>query len=133
MCDVNLCGVCLCDVNLCSVNLCAQLPRTQFTHSTPPNPHASRTSSPASAASREHQSVHRTPCRRSKSHACHAKQRQSGGAVKLCDIKLCDVKLCDVKLCDVKLCDVKLCDIKLCDVKLCDVKLCDVKLCDIKL
>ena len=44
VCDVNLCGVCLRDVNPCNVNLCAQLPRTQFTHSTPPNPHASKTS-----------------------------------------------------------------------------------------
>ena len=43
--------------------LLAQLPRTQFTHSKAPNPHASRTSSPASAASREHQSVHQTPCK----------------------------------------------------------------------
>ena len=42
--------------------LLAQLPQTQFTHSTPPNPHASRTSSPASASSREHQSVHQTTC-----------------------------------------------------------------------
>ena len=44
LCDVNLCGVCLCDANLCNVNLCAQLPRTQFTHNKPPNPHASKTS-----------------------------------------------------------------------------------------
>ena len=114
--------------------LLAQLPRTQFTHSKPPNPHARKTStrkssgraaepktrqsvhqtpckcptpatqkqrqssgaqnapkrtsdpvqvlqvprlprkSPAAtAAARAHQSVHQTPCRRSKSHACHAK------------------------------------------------------------
>ena len=44
VCDVNLCGVCLCDVNLCNANLCAQLPRTQFTHSKAPNPHASNAS-----------------------------------------------------------------------------------------
>ena len=99
--------------------LLAQLPRTQFTHSTPPNPGPrtpKRTSDPlqtpqaprlprkspaasaaarehqsvhqtppdatsptpatqksASAAAREHQSVHQTPRRRNKSHACHAK------------------------------------------------------------
>ena len=94
--------------------------------------------------------VHQTPCKCSKSHACHAKaaaerrspkrakayirpranapsptpatqkQRQSGSAY----VNLCDVKLCDVKLCDVNLCDVKLCDVKLCDVNVLCVVLC---------
>ena len=128
----------------------------------PQSPRLPRKSPAASAAAREHQSVHQTPCRCSKSHACHAKvqrparrpantkayirppadaasptpatQKDSGICdVKQCDVKLYDVKLCDVKLCDVKLCDVKLCHVNLRDVKLCDVNLCDVKLCDVKL
>ena len=57
--------------------LLAQLPRTQFTHSKPPNPHARKTSTRKSsgrtAETKRRQSVHQTPCRRSKSHACHAK------------------------------------------------------------
>ena len=71
--------------------LLAQLPRTQFTHSKAPNPHASRTStqnfrsaywhsypeprksSGRAAEPKTRQSVHQTPCKRSKSHACHAK------------------------------------------------------------
>ena len=110
-------------------------------------PRLPRKSSGRAAETKRRQSVHQTPCRCSKSHACHAKaaaerrrpndakayirppadapsptpatqkQRQSGSAY----VNLCDVKLCDVKLCDVNLCDVKLCDVKLCDVKLCDV------------
>ena len=102
-------------------------------------PRLPRESSGRAAETKERQSVHQTPCRCSKPHACHAKLCD----VKLCDVKLCDVKHCDIKLCDVKLCDVKLCDVKLCDVnlrdvnlrdvKLCDVKQCDVKLCDVNL
>ena len=80
-------------------------------------PRLPRKSPAASAAARAHQSVHQTPCRCSKSHACHAK----AAAVKLCDVKLCDVKLRDVKLRDVNLRDVNLRDVKQCDVKLCDV------------
>ena len=57
--------------------LLAQLPRTQFTHSKPPNPHARKTSTRKSsgraAETKRRQSVHQTPCRCSKSHACHAK------------------------------------------------------------
>ena len=119
-------------------------------------PRLPRKSSRRAAEPKTRQSVHQTPCRRSKPHATQKqrpsggaqnapkrtsdpvqlqqvprlprkKQRQSGSAyVNLCDVKLCDVKLCDVKRCDVKLCDVKRCDVKLCDVKLCDVKLCVV-------
>ena len=57
--------------------LLAQLPRTQFTHSKPPNPHARKTSTRKSsgraAETKRRQSVHQTPCSCSKSHACHAK------------------------------------------------------------
>ena len=57
--------------------LLAQLPRTQFTHSKPPNPNARKTSTRKSsgraAETKRRQSVHQTPCRCSKPHACHAK------------------------------------------------------------
>ena len=57
--------------------LLAQLPRTQFTHSKPPNPHARKTSTRKSsgraAEPKTRQSVHQTPCKCSKSHACRAK------------------------------------------------------------
>ena len=80
-------------------------------------PRLPRKSSGRAAETKRRQSVHQTPCRRSKSHACHAK----AAAVKLCDVKLCDVKLRDVKLRDVNLRDVNLRDVKQSDVKLCDV------------
>ena len=112
-------------------------------------PRLPRKSSGRAAETKRRQSVHQTPCRCSKSHACHTKaaaeRRRPNDAKayirppadapsptpatqKCQDVKLCDVKLCEVKLFDVKLCEVKLCEVKLCDVKLCDVKLCDVKL-----
>ena len=80
-------------------------------------PRLPRKSSGRAAETKRRQSVHQTPCRCSKSHACHAE----AAAVKLCDVKLCDVKLRDVKLRDVNLRDVNLRDVKQCDVKLCDV------------
>ena len=80
-------------------------------------PRLPRKSSGRAAETKRRQSVHQTPCRCSKSHACHAK----AAAVKLCDVKLCDVKLRDVKLRDVNLRDVNLRDVKQSDVKLCDV------------
>ena len=123
-------------------------------------PRLPRKSSGRAAEPKTRQSVHQTPCKCSKSHACHAKaaaeqrrprsakayirppagapsptpatrtQGQSSGD-QGAPKRTSDPLQCT--LCDVKLCDVKLCDVKLCDVKLCDVKLCDVKLCDVKL
>ena len=56
--------------------LLAQLPRTQFTHSKLPNPHARKTSTQnfriSYCDSFSERNLH-TSCRRSKSHACHAK------------------------------------------------------------
>ena len=52
--------------------LLAQVPRTRFTHNKPPNPHTRKTSTEILCAKR-HQSLHRTRCRYSNSHACHAK------------------------------------------------------------
>ena len=123
---------------------------------------ATQISSGRAAETKRRQSVHQTPCRCSKSHACHAKAAAEPSCVmstcvmsscvtsscvmsscvtsicvmSICEMSICVMSICvtsSVKLCDVKLCDVKLCDVKLCDVKQCDVKLCDVKLCDVKL
>ena len=56
--------------------LLAQLPRTHFTHSKPPNPHARKTSTQnfriSYCDSYPERNLH-TSCRCSKSHACHAK------------------------------------------------------------
>ena len=55
---------------------CQQEPRTQFTHSKPPNPHARKTSTQnfriSYCDSYPERNLH-TSCRCSKSHACHAK------------------------------------------------------------
>ena len=126
-------------------------------------PRLPRESSGRAAETRERQSVHQTPRRRSKSHACHAKaaaeqrrprsakayirpragaasptpatrkQRQSSGDQGAPKRTSDPAQVPPSPTPDIKHCDIKLCDVKLCDVKLCDVKLCDVKLCDVEL
>ena len=122
-------------------------------------PRLPRKSSGRAAEPKTRQSVHQTPCKRSKSHACRAKaaaegrspkrakayirprasapsptpatqkQRQSRGAQNAPKRTPDPVQVLQVPRLPRKSSG----RAKLCDVKLCDVKLCDVKLCDVKL
>ncbi len=71
------------DINAkCSHLFLAQLPRTQFTHSKPPNPHARKTRSGGDPNAPKHTS---DPLKYGKPHACHAKaaETQMGQSVQV--------------------------------------------------
>ena len=84
----------------------------------------------ASAAAREHQSVHQTPCKCSQSHACHAKAAAASAAAR----EHQSIHQTPCRCSKSHACHAKAArQSGSAYVNLCDVKLCDVKLCDVNL